>query len=220
MNQTKFTKELIDRFGYKDLKPCRTPSELGIRLDKNGLAADPSAIEDFQRQIGSLMYLMTSTRPDLSYAVGLCARFMSNPGAEHFRALNRIWRYILHTINFNIVFGPCQDIRLEGYCDADWGGEYSTRRSTTGYLFLFGNSPISWASKLQKTVALSSCEAEYMSQKKAIKEHIWLSSLFEQLGLTYSKSPIWTDSQSAIALARNPEHHARTKHIDIQYPFC
>ena len=73
------------------------------------------------------MYLMTSTRPDLAYAVGLCARFMSNPGAEHFRALNRIWRYILHTPDFNIIFGPCQDIRLEGYCDSDWGGDYPTR---------------------------------------------------------------------------------------------
>ena len=90
MNQTKFTKELIDRFGYKDLKPYRTPSKLGIQLDKNGLAADPSAIEDFQRQIGSLIYLMTSTRLDLSYIVGLCARFISNPRAKHFRALNHI----------------------------------------------------------------------------------------------------------------------------------
>ena len=90
INQTKFIKELIDHFSYKDLKPCRTLSELGIQLDKNGLAATPPKIEDFQRQIRSLLYLIASTRPDLSYAVGLCARFISNPGADHFRALNRI----------------------------------------------------------------------------------------------------------------------------------
>ena len=88
INQTKFIKELIDRFGFKNLKPCKTPAELGIRLDKNNLATTPSDIQDFQRQIGSLIYLMTSTRPDLSYAVGLCARFISNPSSEHFRALN------------------------------------------------------------------------------------------------------------------------------------
>ena len=118
-----------------------------------------------------------------------------------------------------MVFSPCDKIGLGGYCDADWGGDYSTRRSTTGYVFLFGNSPISWSSKLQKTVALSSCEAEYMALKEAFKEQIWLFTLFRQLGLSYSKQPIWTDSQSAMALARNPEHHARTKHIDIQYHF-
>ena len=119
INQTRFIEELINRFDYKDLKLYRTPTELGIRLDKNDLAADPTEIENFQRQIGSLMYLIISTQPDLSYAVGLCVRFMSNPRANHFRALNRIWRYILHTVNLNIVFGPCQNIGLEGYCDAD-----------------------------------------------------------------------------------------------------
>ena len=118
-----------------------------------------------------------------------------------------------------MVFSKTKEMKLEGYCDADWGGDYLTRRSTTGYIFLFGNSPISWLSKLQKTVALSSCEAEYMALKEAIKEQIWLLNLFEQLGLTYTKTPIRTDSQSAIALAHNPEHHARTKHIDIQYHF-
>ena len=119
INQTRFIKELINQFNYKDLKLCRTPAELGIRLDKNDLAADPTKIENFQRQIGSLMYLITSTQPNLSYAVGLCARFMSNPRVDYFRALNHIWRYVLHTVNLNIVFSPCQNIGLEGYCDVD-----------------------------------------------------------------------------------------------------
>ena len=119
INQTKFTKELIDRFRFKNLKPYKTPAELGIRLDKNNLAATPSDIQDFQRQIGLLIYLITSTRPNLSYAVGLCARFINNPSLEYFRALNQIWRYILYTIDLNIIFSPYNKIGLGGYCNID-----------------------------------------------------------------------------------------------------
>ena len=99
--------------------------------------------------------------------------------------------------------------------------DYTTRKSTTGYLFLFGNSAVSWSSKLQKTVALSSCEAEYMALKEGIKEQIWLECLYRQLDIPRQdeRTTLYTDSQSAIELAKNPEHHARTKHIDIQYHF-
>ena len=141
------------------------------------------------------MYLMTSTRPDLSFAVGQCARFMSNPAPEYFKALNRIWQYLNYSKKFTLRFCP-QKLTLQGFVDADWGGDYTTRKSTTGYLFLFGNSAVSWSSKLQKTVALSSCEAEYMALKEGIKEQIWLEYLYRQLDIPRQdeRTTLYTDS--------------------------
>ena len=220
MSQQKFIEEILQRFGKTALKPTKTPAEQGIRLEKYQNAATEADIKLFQQQIGSLMYLMTSTRPDLSFAIGQCARFMSNPAPEHFKALNRIWQYLNYSKNLTLRFCP-QKLSLQGFVDADWGGDYTTRKSTTGYLFLFGGSAVSWSSKLQKTVALSSCEAEYMALKEGIKEQIWLKSLYEQLDIPQQdgENMLFSDSQSAIELAKNPEHHARTKHIDIQYHF-
>ena len=220
MSQQKFIEEILQRFGKTALKPTKTPAEQGIRLEKSHENAPEADIKLFQQQIGSLMYLMTSTRPDLSFAVGQCARFMSNPSPEHFKALNRIWQYLNYSKKFTLRFCP-QKLTLQGFVDADWGGDYTTRKSTTGYLFLFGNSAVSWSSKLQKTVALSSCEAEYMALKEGIKEKIWLECLCKQLDIPRQdqQATLYTDSQSAIELAKNPEHHARTKHIDIQYHF-
>jgi hypothetical protein len=128
------------------------------------------------------MYLMTATRPDLAYPVGLLARFMSNPSLIHQKALHRIWEYVTYSIDFKLTYksNPNSDT-LSGYCDSDWGGDLNIRKSTTGYIFLFRNSPISWNSRLQKTVALSSYEAEYMALKEAIKEQIYLKSLFGQI---------------------------------------
>jgi ribonuclease HI len=146
---------------------------------------------------------------------------MSNPSIEHFNALNKIWRYLAKTAKYSLIYQSDQKPLLKGYCDADWGGDYDTRKSTTGYIFLFGNTAISWSSKLQKTVALSSCEAEYMALKEAIKEEEALQTLFNQikpLKELYSRE-IYTDSRSAIELAKNPIYHARSKHIDIQYHY-
>lgn len=167
------------------------------------------------------MYLTTATRPDIAFSIGQCARFMANPGVDHFRALDRIWKYLIGTPNTGVSYGQSRDLKIQGYCDSDWGGDYPTRKSTTGYLFTLNGGAISWNSRLQKTVALSSCEAEYMALKEAIKEQIWFKALFEQIpGLSrIYDTTLFTDSQSAIALAKNPEHHARTKHVDIQYHF-
>jgi hypothetical protein len=169
------------------------------------------------------MYLMTATRPDLAYPIGLIARFMANPSLIYRKALNRIWQYIAYSADFKLTYksNPISSDTLSGYCDSDWGGDLGTRKSTTGYIFLFRNSPISWSSRLQKTVALSSCEAEYMALKEAIKEQIYLKSLYDQIPILKDQfeNKLYTDSQSAIELAKNPIYHNRTKHIDIQYHF-
>ena len=136
-------------------------------------------------------------------------------------ALKRVFRYLHGTQDFELVYRG--DLtRLVGYTDADWAGDVSTRRSTSGYIFNLGSGAISWSSKRQPTVALSSCEAEYMGETQATKEAIWLRRLLGEL-LEQVEQPaatvIFGDNQGAIQLARNPQFHARTKHIDIQHHF-
>jgi hypothetical protein len=222
LSQTKYLKEILSKFNKDKLHAVSTPAELGIRLDKSETTADPSVVQDYQRQIGSLMYLMTKTRPDIAFAVSCCARFMSNPDATHFRALDRVWKYLVGTVDYSLVYTTSEHrLHLSGFVDSDWGGDYPTRKSTTGFIFFYANAPVSWSSKIQKTVALSSCEAEYMALKEAIKEFVWLSNLFDEINSlkTSNSKVLLTDNQSAIDLSKNPEYHARSKHIDIQYHY-
>jgi hypothetical protein len=227
LTQKRFILNLLNRFNKLDLKPAKNPLVLGIKLEKNLEQATELDIKEYQKQIGSLIYLVTATRPDLAYPVGLLARFMSNPDSTHFKALDRIWQYLIYSKDYGLIYQfPSKSIDLLGYSDSDWGGDYS-RKSTTGYLYLLGDlnikTAISWNSKLQKTIALSSCEAEYMALKEAIKENLYIKSLIKQIPVLNSvinnTKTLYTDSNSAIDLAKNPVHHFRTKHIDIQYHF-
>ena len=227
LTQKGFILNLLNKFNKSELKPTKNPLILGVKLEKNLDQASEKEIKDYQQQIGSLIYLTTATRPDLAYPIGLLARFMSNPSPIHFKALNRVWQYLIYSKNFGLEYKfPSKSINLLGYSDSDWGGDYS-RKSTTGYTYLIGNNQfktaISWNSKLQKTIALSSCEAEYMALKEAIKENLYIKSLINQIPVLNSTinstKTLYTDSKSAIDLAKNPIHHSRTKHIDIQYHF-
>ena len=151
---------------------------------------------------------------------------MSNPGLEHFKALDRIWKYLNNYPDLGTYYDCNKNIlEILGYTDADWGGDIVGRKSTSGYLFLLNNNIISWNSILQKTVALSSCESEYMALKEAIRELIYLNNLILYFNtfnnnINNNKIPIiLTDSELALKLANNPEFHKRSKHIDIIYHF-
>jgi hypothetical protein len=165
------------------------------------------------------MYAMLGTGPDIAFSVSVVSRYASNPTQVHMKAVKRIFRYLRGTIDLQLVYkGPIDT--LKGYSDADWAGDLDTRRSTSGYAFNVGSAVISWSAKRQATVALSSCEAEYKAQTEATKEAIWLQSLISQL--THEEpcaTVIFCDNQGAIALAKNPQFHARTKHIEIQHHF-
>jgi hypothetical protein len=171
--------------------------------------------------VGSLIYAMLGTRPDLAFAVSVVSRFSSNPDKTHMRAVERILRYLHDTADMGLVFrGTLQP--LTGYTDSDWAGDPDTRRLTSGYVFSLGSAAISWSSKRQPTVSLSTCEAEYIGQTNATKEAIWLQGFLKQidpgdpgLGATI----IYGDNQGAITLAKNDQFHGRVKHIDIQHHF-
>jgi len=220
LSQQKYLEEVLERFDKANIRPISTPS-----LPNHHLVCLPSPEVDakhFQRVLGALMYLMLGTCPDIAYTVAALGRHAANPGIEHQHALNRLFRYLCGSSDYKLVYRhrvPGGDTIL-GYVDADWGSDVNDRKSTLGYMFTLSGGTISWSSKKQSTVALSSTEAEYIAGAHAAKEAIWLGRLFA--GLQQPSSfpiPLLIDNQSAIAITKNPEFHDRTKHIDIRYHF-
>ena len=223
-NQSKYIENVLERFSMKDCKPVSTPINSGTKLTKEMSPTTAEEISEmnvipYRSAVGSLIYLVTGTRPDIAVAVGEVAKYSNNPGKQHWMAVKRILRYLKETVNLGINCDP-DSTELVGYSDADWAGDLDTRRSTTGYLFKFGNVPICWKSKRQPTVALSTAEAEYMALSMAVQTVIWIRKLLKDFYIA-SENPtiIYEDNQGCIAMAKNPVNHERTKHIDIRYNF-
>jgi hypothetical protein len=172
----------------------------------------------YSSTVGSLMYAMVCTRPDIAHAVGVVSRYMNNPGKEHWEAVKWILRYLRGTATHALCFGGSNTF-LQGYVDSDMAGDKDSRRSTTGYVFTIGGTIVSWISKLQKVVALSTTEAEYVAATEASKEMIWLQRFMEELGKKQENSRLYCDSESAIHLANNSAFHSKTKHIQLRYHF-
>jgi hypothetical protein len=227
IGQSAYITALLERHGMSDCKAVSTPME---RDSKTTLVKPPieykatdGEVRDYQAIIGGVMFAMICTRPDIAFAVTTLAQFASNPAPVHFQAVKRVLRYLRGTIDRRVTYSGTGAVasqpELVGYCDADWGGGQGCR-SVTGYAFILAGGAISWQSKKQKTVALSTVEAEYMATTQATKEAIWWRSFLTGLGHDLSHSTtLYSDNQGSIALAHNPEHHARTKHINIQYHF-
>ncbi|KAM1256948.1 hypothetical protein EV1_030743 [Malus domestica] len=216
--QQKYSKDLLKKFGMLECKPTLTPMEPNAKM----CAHEGKDLEDatmYRQLVGSLIYL-TLTRPDISYAVGVMSRYMQNPKKPHLEAVRRILRYVKSTIDYGLLYKKGEDCKLVGYCDADYAGDHDTRRSTTGYVFKLGSGTISWCSKRQPTVSLSTTEAEYRAAAMAAQENAWLVQLMSDLHQPVDYSvPLYCDNQSAIRLAENPVFHARTKHVEVHYHF-
>lgn len=224
LRQRQYLLDVLERFNMNDCKPVSTPLQSGIKLSKSMCATSKKDRDDmadvpYRSAVGSLIYLVTGTRPDIAVAVGEVSKYLENPGRLHWAAVKRILRYLKGTIEMSLQCKP-ESMNLVGYCDADWAGDIDTRRSTTGYIFKFGGTPVCWKSKRQPTVALSTAEAEYMSMAHAAQTSVWLRRLLSDLGFV-QESPvkIYEDNQGCIAMAKNPVNHERTKHIDIKYHF-
>jgi hypothetical protein len=162
--------------------------------------------------VGSLMYAMVCTRPDIAHVVGVVSRYMNNLGKEHWEAVKWILRYLRGTANHALCFGGSETV-LQGYVDSYMAGDKDSRRSTTWYVFTIGGTTISWISKLQKVVALSTTEVEYVVAIEASKEMIWLHRFMEELGKKQENRKLYGESESAIHLAKNSTFHSNTKHI-------
>lgn len=173
----------------------------------------------YRQLVGELMYLMLATRFDLAFAVGYLSRFVANYNRAHVIAAKRVLRYLRGTAHYTILFTRGQRLVIEGYSDTDWGGDLDTRKSTTGYIFIANNAPLSWRSKLQRVVALSSCEAELIGLNDATREALWLRKLMADLSLDVTAPmTIHEDNQGAIAISANQRGmSSRTKHVETRY---
>ena len=225
IDQEKYAEEVLKRFNMEDCKPISIPLSPGDKLSQEQGAfteAERRAMEviPYRQVIGSLMYLMVCTRPDLASAIGLLSRFMQDPGRAHWEAAKRVLRYIQHTKHLGLHYGRKQDLELVGFCDSDWGGDQDKRKSTTGYVFLVGGGAFSWCSKRQGAVALSSCEAEYYASSQAAAEVAWQRQFLEEIGMKLEEPiTVGSDSQSALNLIGNPVYHEKTKHIGIRFHY-
>jgi hypothetical protein len=224
LNQGKYIEEMLKQFHMEDCKPIATPLEANLKLMK---LSDEEFAEveqqmkgiPYKAAVGSLMYAMVGTRMDLAFAVSVVSQHMAKPGPMHWTTIKRIMRYLKDTSNLKLCLRG-DNISLHGYCDADWAGDANDRRSTTGYVFFVGVGAISWNCKRQPTIARSTMEAEYMAASHGAMEAIWLRLLLEDIGLVQLEAtPLKCDNQGCPAFAKNPKHHARTKHIDIQHHF-
>ncbi|XP_036320876.1 secreted RxLR effector protein 161-like [Rhagoletis pomonella] len=172
----------------------------------------------YQNLIGCLLYLAGSTRPDIAYTVSVLSQFNTNFGIKHWIAAKRVLRYLKGTQNLGLLFKK-NGKNLTGYAVADWGASIGDRRSYTGFIFSYGSTAISWESRKQRTVAMSSTEAEYMAISESAKEAIYLRRFLDEILDSQGPTTIFNDNQSAGRLCRNPIFHNRTKHIDLRYHF-
>jgi hypothetical protein len=175
--------------------------------------------------VGSLLWLAGSTRPDLSHAVNLTARYLTKANENHVHGVKRILRYLRGTSNVGLLIVPTidrtnDDVVPEVYCDADWAGDKTNRRSTSGCILTVNGCPVSWAAKQQAVVALSTMEAEYIAAATGVQECMWISQLLVEIGLSQRGIvQLWCDNQSAIKSMENDMSKARSKHIDIRYHY-
>ena len=216
LKQEKYVKELLKEHDMETAKPTTTPFQAGIKLSREGKPIDPAC--PYRKLVGELLYLSVCTRPDIALSVGALARYAAEPRAEHWTAAKRVLRYIKGTAGYGLTFGGKRG--LVGYCDADYAGDIDTRRSTTGYVFILNGGAVSWGSRLQPTVAASTCEAEYMAAAHAAKEALWMRKIIQDLELNLDRCiDISVDNQGAIKLLKHPIASARSKHIDVLHHF-
>src|SRR5271170_7679294 len=177
LDQEHFVDQILSRFGMLDCKPVSTPLDASVHLEQADKEANVDSDSDltiyYWQIIGSLMFLMMEMRPDIAAAVSIVSQFATNPIPKHIQAAKRILQYLKGTKGYKLYLGGTNK-KLVGYCDTNWGNEINSRKFTSGYLFYLGGGVISWSSKRQPTVALSSTEAEYMALTHATKEAIWL----------------------------------------------
>jgi len=219
--QSQYIDTILTRFGMENSKLASTPLDPNVKLiPRSGSEQDPKMKGvPYQEAIGSLMYAALGTRPDISFAVQHLSQFSSNPSPAHWTAVKRVLRYLNNTRDFGIIFDGNSDHILTGYTDSDWGSNLADRKSISGYIFHF-NGPVSWNSKKQPTVALSSMEAEYIAISHATREAVWLRHALSTLGFPQtSPSELNADNQAALSFSNDEDSHRRTKHIDIRHHF-
>ena len=221
LSQEQYLKDVVAKFGMRDAKGCSTPMKDGLQLE----LAPPETVSKEHRTrylqaVGSLMYATTGTRPDLAYSICYLSRFSKSPTEAAWGAVKQVLRYVVDTYSYGLTYKLGKSAPLFGYSDCNWGACQTSSKSTMGYAFIYAGAAVSWQSKLQTRVADSTCDAEYLGLSNAGKEAVFLRQLLEELGHPIAEPTIVRgDNQGANALAYNPVHHARTRHIRLREHF-
>lgn len=223
IDQQRYTQDILERFGMENCKPIGTPSDINTKLSISMVNPDNSLVGKvpYQEAVGSLLYLAQGSRPDIAFAVNDVSRFSANHSNHHWAAVKRIFRYLKGTVDFKLKYsrtGPATNLTC--YVDSDWASDIDRRRSCGGHTILMSSGSVSWCSKRQATVALSSTEAEYMALSSAVCDVIWTQQLAKELDKNFiANTLIRCDNVSTINLAKSDAFRPRTKHIDIRYHY-
>ncbi|KAL6294169.1 hypothetical protein ACE6H2_002311 [Prunus campanulata] len=218
LSQRKYVLDLLAETGMLDCKPVDTPIVQNHHLGEYPNQA-PTNKERYQRLVGRLIYL-SHTRPDIAYAVSVASQFMHCPSEDHMDAVFRILKYLKSAPGKGLLFTKNGHLNISGYTDADWAGNVTDRRSTSGYFTFVGGNLVTWRSKKQNVVALSSAEAEFRGMTKGICELLWLRKLLTEIGYAPTLGMhLQCDNKAAISIAHNPVQHDRTKHVEVDRHF-
>lgn len=218
IHQSKYIKQLLNKFNMDNANPNSVPVDPHSKLEKS--ENQPDKHLPYREAVGSLMHVAIVSRPDIMFAVSLVSRFLNCYDESHWTAVKKILKYLKDTINFGLCYQSVKSPELVGYSDADYANDITTRRSTTGYIFIKCGAAVTWCSQRQHTVALSTTEAEFMAACSATKEAIWIKQLLCDLGeFKQQLVVINIDNQSAISVIKNINFHKRCKHIDTKYHF-
>ena len=220
--QEKYARDVLSRFNMEGCKSVSTPLELGSHLDSSQQPTSDIEVEQminipYRSAIGSLMYLSTCTRPDISAAVSELSKFSQNPGAAHWEGVKRVLRYVSGTVGEGLMYKRGAQVGVWGYSDSGHAGDRETSRGRSGYIFLSAGAAISWRSSMMKVVTHSSCESEYVGLSESGNEAIYLTQLQGELGVGNSSVLLYGDNESSLKLAENPVFHQRSKHILLKY---
>ncbi|KAK6145154.1 hypothetical protein DH2020_021974 [Rehmannia glutinosa] len=218
ISQSKYTKELLKKFGIEEGRTVSTPMATNVKIDKDekGKSVDESK---YRGMIGSLLYLIAS-RPDILHAVCICARFQSNPKESHMSVVKRIFRYLKGTIQYGLFYPKNENFSLKGYSDSDYAGNIDDRKSTSGSCQFLGDCLVSWFSKKQnQCFSFNGRRPEYISAAFCCTQLLWMKQTLADYKCSFENVPIFSDNISAINIAQNPVHHNRTKHIEIRHHF-
>lgn len=229
LSQKKYIKELVSKFNMEDAKSTSTPMETNMKVTKEMSPKSENERADMKKRpyrelVGGLIYLANATRPDIAFAASTLSRFCTDPGELHWSLAKRVLRYLKGTLHYSIKYMKNKNA-LAAYTDSNWAGDVDDRKSCTGNVIILANGPfhpISWKSKKQASVALSTMEAEYAALAEISREIVYVKRLLTYMGFEkFIKDPVdvYCDNQSAIELSKNAVFHKRSKHIDISFHF-
>lgn len=226
LTQAYYVRKVLDRFGMLSSKSVSIPLAAHIKLSKQQEPTEEANVEymgkiPYSNVVGSIMYAMVCTRPDIAFGVGVVSRYMGNPGKCHWEAVKWILRYLNGLVGLGIMFEGAKNTssKVLDYVDSNFAGDLDRRRSVTGFVFTLFGGAVSWKASLQSIVALSTTEAKYIALTEAVKEVKWLRGLVSELGLKQESVLVCCDNSSAIQLSKNPKYHEGTKHINARMHF-